>query len=63
MTQQAASSTRPHAPFDGYHQTAPGASDERLTRVGPGTPCGELLRRFWQPVAKRNDVSNYFRQF
>ena len=22
-----------------------------MTRVGPGTPCGEYLRRFWQPVA------------
>src|SRR5438477_11870616 len=22
-----------------------------LTRTGPGTPCGELLRRYWQPVA------------
>ena len=21
-----------------------------LTQVGPGTPCGELMRRFWQPV-------------
>ena len=25
--------------------------NERLTRVGPGTPCGELLRRYWQPAA------------
>lgn len=25
--------------------------NERLTRVGPGTPVGELLRRYWQPVA------------
>ncbi len=24
--------------------------NELLTRVGPGTPCGELLRRYWQPV-------------
>lgn len=23
---------------------------ERLTRVGPGTPMGELLRRYWWPV-------------
>ena len=21
-----------------------------LTEVGPGTPCGALLRRYWQPV-------------
>lgn len=25
--------------------------NERLTRIGPGTPCGALLRRYWQPVA------------
>ena len=22
-----------------------------LTRVGPGTPYGELMRRYWHPVA------------
>jgi 5,5'-dehydrodivanillate O-demethylase len=27
------------------------ADNELLTRVGPGTPMGELLRRYWQPVA------------
>ncbi|RVU44502.1 Rieske 2Fe-2S domain-containing protein [Rubrivivax rivuli] len=27
------------------------ALNERLTRIGPGTPCGELMRRYWQPVA------------
>jgi nitrite reductase/ring-hydroxylating ferredoxin subunit len=24
--------------------------EDLLHRVGPGTPCGEYLRRFWQPV-------------
>jgi len=24
--------------------------NERLVRVGPGTPMGVLLRRYWQPV-------------
>ena len=24
--------------------------NDRLTRVGPGTPCGELMRRYWHPV-------------
>src|SRR6059036_3357519 len=27
------------------------AENERLTRVRPGTPAGELLRRYWYPVA------------
>lgn len=26
--------------------------NETLVRVGPGTPCGEYMRRFWQPVAR-----------
>ncbi|MBY5163662.1 aromatic ring-hydroxylating dioxygenase subunit alpha [Salsipaludibacter albus] len=25
--------------------------NERLTRTGPGTPAGDLLRAYWQPVA------------
>ena len=25
--------------------------NERLTRIGPGTPAGELFRRYWHPVA------------
>ena len=24
--------------------------NEKLTRVGPGTPAGELLRRYWHPI-------------
>lgn len=30
--------------------------NERLTRVGPGTPMGELFRRYWQPVAACADL-------
>jgi 5,5'-dehydrodivanillate O-demethylase len=25
--------------------------NDLLTRIGPGTPMGKLLRRYWQPVA------------
>src|SRR5713226_6945972 len=25
--------------------------NELITRTGPGTPCGELMRRYWQPAA------------
>ena len=25
--------------------------NERITRIGPGTPCGALLRQYWQPAA------------
>src|SRR5437762_9948653 len=30
--------------------------NERLTRVGPGTPMGNLLRRFWMPIATVPDL-------
>ena len=30
---------------------------ELLTRTGPGTPCGNLLRRYWQPIALSRDVA------
>ena len=26
------------------------AENEMLTRVGRGTPCGELMRRYWHPI-------------
>ena len=31
--------------------------NELLTRVGPGTPAGELLRRYWHPVAIAADLT------
>jgi 5,5'-dehydrodivanillate O-demethylase len=31
--------------------------NERLTRVGPGTPCGELLRRYWQALCPVTELS------
>ena len=27
-----------------------------LTHVGPGTPCGEYLRRYWQPIAMSEEL-------
>jgi len=30
---------------------------ETLTRIGPGTPMGELLRRYWYPVAASSELS------
>jgi len=32
--------------------------NELLTRVGPGTPCGEFMRRYWQPVLTSAHVTN-----
>ena len=30
--------------------------NELLSRVGPGTPMGELMRRFWQPILLSDEV-------
>src|ERR1700745_3399099 len=32
------------------------AENELLTRTGPGTPCGELMRRYWQPAALSEEL-------
>ena len=32
--------------------------NERLTRVGPGTPGGELLRRYWQPLFAASELTD-----
>ncbi|HEY3118538.1 MAG TPA: Rieske 2Fe-2S domain-containing protein [Chloroflexota bacterium] len=30
--------------------------NDLLTQVGPGTPCGTMLRRFWQPAALTEEL-------
>jgi 5,5'-dehydrodivanillate O-demethylase oxygenase subunit len=31
--------------------------NDRLTRVGPGTPCGALMRRYWQPLCGTTELT------
>jgi len=38
--------------FKGYKLTDVPEPDMELVHVGPRTPCGELLRRYWQPIAQ-----------
>lgn len=42
--------TSPSIKFGGYHLPKDRPVEELTARVGPGTPCGEYLRRFWHPV-------------
>lgn len=35
----------------------PGAHDAFLTETDAGTPCGEFMRRYWQPVALSKDAT------
>jgi hypothetical protein len=34
------------------------ASDATLVEVGPGTPGGELLRRYWHPIAVSAEITS-----
>ena len=53
--------SKPETPSGVYHgygrQNVP-PEDAELTHVGPGTPCGEYLRRFWQPVSMSDELSD-----
>ncbi|HEX6775610.1 MAG TPA: Rieske 2Fe-2S domain-containing protein, partial [Methylomirabilota bacterium] len=45
-----------NTPYGAYLAREVPPPDPELTCVGPGTPCGEYLRRFWQPVAFARDL-------
>ena len=34
----------------------PQTHDAELTEIGPGTPCGEFMRRYWHPIALSEKV-------
>ncbi len=44
--------------FGGYHHRGVPGEDTELTHVGPGTPCGEYLRRYWQPICFSDDLGD-----
>ena len=46
------------APYSAYHYREMPREDEELTRVGPGTPGGEYLRRFWQPLLLSQELQD-----
>ena len=44
--------------YGGYFHREIPEEDAELTHVGPGTPCGEYLRRFWQPVCFSDELKD-----
>ena len=42
--------------FGGYYHREIPEEDAELTHVGPGTPCGEYFRRFWQPICFSDEL-------
>src|SRR3989441_3440254 len=47
-----------NVPYGAWHAREVPPPDPLLTRTDPGTPCGEYLRRFWQPVAFARDLGD-----
>ena len=45
-------------PFGGYSNRAIRQENEKLTHVGPGTPGGDYLRRFWHPIELSSEISD-----
>lgn len=54
--------TRPAPPEQTAYGRPPQHRDKLLTEVGPGTPCGEFMRRYWQPVLASTSVTGRPRQ-
>ena len=44
--------------YRAYHHRERPEEEAELTHVGPGTPCGEYLRRFWQPVITSEELQD-----
>jgi len=44
--------------YGGYlHREVP-EEDAELSHVGPDTPCGEYMRRFWQPICLSDELKD-----
>jgi nitrite reductase/ring-hydroxylating ferredoxin subunit len=44
--------------YTAYHHRERPEEDAELTHVGPGTLCGEYLRRFWQPIITSEELQD-----
>ena len=49
--------TPPEGRYIGHAKHRRPDPDPEFMRVGPGTPCGEYLRRFWQPVCMSAELA------
>jgi phenylpropionate dioxygenase-like ring-hydroxylating dioxygenase large terminal subunit len=44
--------------YSAYHHRRVPAEDAELTHIGPDSPCGEYMRRFWQPVCYADELKD-----
>ena len=58
MSTDSASPTSQVVGFQGYHKPISGVENPELTHIERTTPCGEYLRRYWQPVAMSSELGS-----
>ena len=58
MTMTSRSYRHHNEPYAGYFKTEIPTEDAEITRVLPGTPMGEYMRRFWQPVCMSEQLTD-----
>jgi nitrite reductase/ring-hydroxylating ferredoxin subunit len=60
MTEQASAPRqgRSNQPYSGYHNRPVANDDSFITSVGPGTPGGEYLRRYWHPFLIASELKD-----
>jgi len=51
-------SGRDTRPYSGYHNQPQVNDDSFITAVGPGTPGGEYLRRYWHPFLLASELAD-----
>ena len=52
--------------YKGYYSNTTPEHDPLLTETGPGTTCGEYMRRFWHPIClslELTDTPRYVKLF
>jgi phenylpropionate dioxygenase-like ring-hydroxylating dioxygenase large terminal subunit len=47
-----------NSPYSAYYHREVPKPDEEITQAGPGTPLGEYMRRFWQPVCLSSQLKD-----
>jgi phenylpropionate dioxygenase-like ring-hydroxylating dioxygenase large terminal subunit len=50
--------TKKNVRFSGYYKREIPGVDAEITRTDPGTPMGEYMRRFWQPVCLSEELTD-----
>ena len=59
MNRKNAKDSTLNAAFSGYDILLDNSDDDaEITHIDRGTPCGEYLRRFWQPVMLSSELSD-----